>query len=89
MGQCDTIEVDLSPIDFNVEINQACFDVGIIATDFTIDASSVAGSGPPGPQGPEGPASTVPGPVETNRRTRAARPARAGLNRSRTSRADR
>ena len=46
---CDQLEVDLSRIDLDVEIQSApCIDVEITQTDITIDSVSVAGQGPPG-----------------------------------------
>lgn len=63
MATCDTIDVDLTPIDFEVSIaTSPCYQVEIVQPDLTIEAISIAGQGPPGPIGPPGPASTVPGP---------------------------
>jgi hypothetical protein len=63
---CDTLEVDLSRVDIDVDIESApCIDVDFLTTDITIEAITVANQGPPGPQGPpgnDGADSTVPGP---------------------------
>lgn len=56
--------VDLSPADFNVSIlTSPCYEVGIVQSDVTLEAVTLAGQGPPGPVGPPGPPSTVPGPI--------------------------
>ena len=54
MATCDSIAVDLAPVDFDVAICTTAFDVEITPTDVTLDAVSIAGQGPPGPMGPKG-----------------------------------
>jgi microcystin-dependent protein len=64
MATCDTIEVDLTPANFEVEIvSDPAFEVTIIQADLTLEGKTIAGTGPPGPVGPPGADSTVPGPI--------------------------
>lgn len=53
---CDSLQVDLSRTDIDLEIQQApCIDVEITHPDILIEIGSVANQGPAGPAGPEGP----------------------------------
>ena len=54
MATCDTIEVDLAPVDFDVSICTSAFDVEIVQADVTLDAVSIAGQGPKGDTGAPG-----------------------------------
>ena len=55
MATCDSIDVDLSPVDFDVAIcSTPNFDVEILQADLTLDAVSIAGQGPKGDQGDQG-----------------------------------
>src|SRR5215471_1134589 len=49
MASCDTIEVDLTPVNLDVAIsNPAAFDVEIVQPDVVIEGVSMAGMGPQG-----------------------------------------
>ncbi len=55
MATCDSIDVDLSPVDFDVAIcSTPNFDVEILQADLTLDAVSIAGQGPKGDKGDQG-----------------------------------
>jgi Collagen triple helix repeat (20 copies) len=63
MATCDTLEVDLSRVDYSITLEQyPCIDVEILQPDITIEAVTVANQGPKGDQGPVGPIGP-PGPV--------------------------
>jgi hypothetical protein len=65
MATCDTIDVDVTPVNLEVDIwQQPGFDVEVEQYEvyFSIDGVN---QGPPGPQGPPGQDSTVPGPPGT------------------------
>jgi Collagen triple helix repeat (20 copies) len=63
MATCDTLEVDLSRVDYDITLQQyPCIDVDILQSDITIEAVTVANQGPKGDQGPIGPIGP-PGPI--------------------------
>jgi Collagen triple helix repeat (20 copies) len=63
MATCDTLEVDLSRVDYNITLQQyPCIGVDILQPDITIQAVTVANQGPKGDQGPIGPTGPI-GPV--------------------------
>jgi hypothetical protein len=63
MATCDTLEVDLSRVDYSITLEQyPCIDVEILQPDITIEAVTLANQGPKGDQGPIGPTGPI-GPV--------------------------
>jgi hypothetical protein len=56
MATCDTLEVDLSRVDYSITLQQyPCIDVDVLQSDITIEAVTLANQGPKGDQGPVGP----------------------------------
>jgi hypothetical protein len=56
MATCDTLEVDLSRVDYDITLQQyPCIDVDVLQSDITIQAVTLANQGPKGDQGPVGP----------------------------------